>query len=205
MSQCDPEGSCSCKEGVFGIKCDKCAENFYNVTQGCIACPECYQELQANINEFRNETEVITVIIDGIDSNRTNVSFTTRLEEATNLTNSLVEEAEQLKEMELSNIELTHQLHYTADFLAKFITETIASIEEMDITISFVSNRAMSAVSLVDTTRLHLVEISDYLKSETRLYTNQTKELMDILDRMTEIAVEMHATANQHELDASYY
>ena len=205
MSQCDPEGRCSCNDGVFGIKCDKCAENFYDVTQGCIACPECYQELQEKINVFRREIENASVTIDDIDSKRINVSFTTRIDEATQLTSGLVDEAEQLKEMELSNIELTHQLDYTAEFLAKFINETIASIEVMDNMISFVSNQAMSAVFLVDTTRLDLMEISDYLKTETRSYINQTRDLLEILNRMKVIASEMHSIANQHELHVSYY
>ena len=205
MSQCDTEGRCSCKEGVFDIKCDKCAENFYDVTQGCIACSECYQELQEDINVLRSKIENASVIIDDIYSNRVNVQFTTRLDEAIHLTSGLLEEAKQLKVMELSNIELTHQLDYTADYLAKFITETFTDIEVMENMISFVSNQAMAAVFLVNTTTLNLVEVSDYLKSETRLYINQTEKLLNILNKMREVAIEMHAIANQHELQVSYY
>ena len=203
MSQCDSEGRCSCKERVFGVKCDKCAENFYDVTQGCIACPECYQELQESINVSRREIENASIIIDGIDSNRKNVSFTTRLDEATNLTYALVDETERLKDMELSNIELTHQLIYTVDFLTRFITEISASIEVVKNKISFVNQRAMVAVSLTNTTRMNLVEISDYLKGENRSYINQTKELMDIFERMEDIATEMNTIANQHKLQVS--
>ena len=45
--QCDPEGSnslqcdeftgqCNCKENIVGDKCDRCDENKYNITAGCV-------------------------------------------------------------------------------------------------------------------------------------------------------------------------
>ncbi|ESO94175.1 hypothetical protein LOTGIDRAFT_118598, partial [Lottia gigantea] len=36
---CDPDsGQCQCKENIIGLKCDRCADNFYNFSLGCIPC-----------------------------------------------------------------------------------------------------------------------------------------------------------------------
>ena len=37
--QCDDYGNCPCIEGVEGKRCDRCMENKYNITAGCIGKP----------------------------------------------------------------------------------------------------------------------------------------------------------------------
>ena len=34
--QCDDYGNCPCIDGVEGKRCDRCMENHYNITAGCI-------------------------------------------------------------------------------------------------------------------------------------------------------------------------
>jgi len=34
--QCGEDGQCPCKDGVHGMKCDQCEENYYDLAQGCI-------------------------------------------------------------------------------------------------------------------------------------------------------------------------
>jgi len=34
--QCDDYGNCACTEGVEGKRCDRCQENKFNITAGCI-------------------------------------------------------------------------------------------------------------------------------------------------------------------------
>ena len=47
-AQCDPSGKCKCKPGVTGEKCDRCAQNYYNLnTNGCQQC-SCNQEGSAH-------------------------------------------------------------------------------------------------------------------------------------------------------------
>ena len=34
--QCGENGKCMCKEGVLGLKCDMCQENYHNIKAGCV-------------------------------------------------------------------------------------------------------------------------------------------------------------------------
>ena len=34
--QCDDYGNCPCNAGIEGKRCDRCMENKYNITAGCI-------------------------------------------------------------------------------------------------------------------------------------------------------------------------
>lgn len=34
--QCNEDGYCECKEGVLGVKCDECQENYFDISSGCI-------------------------------------------------------------------------------------------------------------------------------------------------------------------------
>ena len=36
FQQCTETGRCICKDGVYGVKCDQCQENYYNLAYGCI-------------------------------------------------------------------------------------------------------------------------------------------------------------------------
>ncbi|KAI6652285.1 Laminin beta/gamma [Oopsacas minuta] len=200
--QCDSQGNCSCLEGVYGAKCDRCGENFYDVTQGCIACPECYQELQENIDAFRSEIINTTIIIDEIESTHINVSFTSRLREATNQVNDLVDEATQLKAMELLDIQLTQQLEYTAHFLRDFITETATSIISLERSVNFIGSQGIATFVLVNNTEDNLLEISQYLINDPRVYLNLTQELVDILSDIRIITKQMQGIANQHQQQA---
>lgn len=78
--ECDPEGSyslqceertgqCLCKDSVEGRKCDRCVENKYNITAGCIDCPPCYRLVQEHITVLRSKVNELRVIIENIGEN----------------------------------------------------------------------------------------------------------------------------------------
>lgn len=68
---CDPRGSrtfncdlitgkCECQSSAFdGNRCDRCAENFYNFTLGCVPCEDCYGLVQKEVHTIRERTERI--------------------------------------------------------------------------------------------------------------------------------------------------
>ena len=197
-NQCNANGVCVCKEGVFGDKCNKCSENFYDVTQGCIPCPECYQELQENINRFRNEIANASVVVTELESTENPIAFTTRLDEATMDVNRLVSEAVQLKEMEQLSLLLTSQLEYTAVYLRNFAADTLTTINMIENQVSFIGSQGIAAVVLVNDTVLNLLEISGYLRTDPRDYLNLTQEIVSVLEEMRDIAVQMRIISSLH-------
>lgn len=65
--QCDSNGSCHCRQGFVGSKCDKCELNYFHnrATHQCDECPACYglvkkqvssQLFVWKINSWRNKT-----------------------------------------------------------------------------------------------------------------------------------------------------
>ena len=49
--QCHSNGTCPCRQGFVGYKCDKCELNHYlnRVTQQCQECPVCYSLIRDQV------------------------------------------------------------------------------------------------------------------------------------------------------------
>ena len=48
--QCDDFGKCKCRAQFAGGQCNRCEENFYNFTSGCLRCDECYNLVQNKVS-----------------------------------------------------------------------------------------------------------------------------------------------------------
>ena len=46
-------GTCRCQTNAIGDKCDMCKENTYNITEGCLNCPPCYDFIKDAADAFR--------------------------------------------------------------------------------------------------------------------------------------------------------
>lgn len=49
--QCDNVGVCQCQDIAIGDKCDICRDGFHFLTEGCIPCPACYEQIATEFNE----------------------------------------------------------------------------------------------------------------------------------------------------------
>lgn len=51
--QCHDNGTCSCRHGFVGYKCDKCKLNYYQnrLTHQCEECPVCYSLIRDQVGE----------------------------------------------------------------------------------------------------------------------------------------------------------
>ena len=198
-NQCDSNGICECREGVFGEKCNKCSENFYDVTQGCIPCSECYQELQERINSFRTEITNASAVVTELESTQNALPFTTRLDNATMDVNTLVNEAKQLKQMEQLSLLLTKQLEYTAVYLRNFVADTLNTINTLKNQVSLVGSQAIGAAVLANETILNMVEMSEYLRNDPRVYLHLAQDIVNVLEVVRDIATQMTVISNLHK------
>ena len=198
-TQCNSQGICACRDGVYGAKCNTCNENFYDVTQGCIPCPECYQELQENINVLRGTIGNLNQSIETIESTHNPIPFTERLDLAAMEVDNIVSEGNRLKQMEQINLLLTSQLEYTAVFLRNFIVETHQRIESIDDRASLIGSQAINAAVLVNETIRNLLQINEYLVNDPREYLNLTQDLVNILNELIQITNQLQSISNLHK------
>lgn len=66
--QCDAFGQCPCNDNVEGRRCDRCKENKYNRTQGCLDCPDCYNLVRDAANEHRAKLARLNEILQQVAS-----------------------------------------------------------------------------------------------------------------------------------------
>jgi coxsackievirus/adenovirus receptor len=93
--QCDAGGSCPCREGVTGRRCDRCAENRYDKKAGCKDCPPCYTLVQMAVDEHRVKLSQIQKLLSEISNNRTlieDANFESELRRVQSEVNRLLED-----------------------------------------------------------------------------------------------------------------
>lgn len=51
-AQCHENGTCVCRPGFVGYKCDRCQENFFLAADGtrCEECPTCYALVKGEVS-----------------------------------------------------------------------------------------------------------------------------------------------------------
>ncbi|XP_071818191.1 laminin subunit beta-1-like isoform X1 [Apostichopus japonicus] len=57
--QCNQDGSCVCKEGVTGYRCDQCDRGYQGDVPVCESCGECFHNWDRIIAELKNETDAL--------------------------------------------------------------------------------------------------------------------------------------------------
>ncbi|XP_059157945.1 laminin subunit gamma-1-like [Physella acuta] len=67
--QCDAYGFCPCKDNVDGRHCDRCMENKYDISAGCLDCPQCYNLVQDEVNRHRGKLRDLAILINKTTNN----------------------------------------------------------------------------------------------------------------------------------------
>lgn len=62
--ECDYLGRCLCKNNIAGDKCDRCQENYSNFTLGCLKCENCYDLVQEQVTDLRDNINMIMFSLD---------------------------------------------------------------------------------------------------------------------------------------------
>lgn len=94
--QCDDYGNCPCNSGIEGKRCDRCMENKYNITAGCIDCPPCYSLVQERVNIHRGKLRELNNLILNIGNDPdafNDTQFTEQIGKVNDSINILLNEA----------------------------------------------------------------------------------------------------------------
>lgn len=63
--QCHSNGTCHCRQGFVGYKCDKCEMNYFHnrATHQCEECPVCYGLVKKQVSLWQREFMFVTVCV----------------------------------------------------------------------------------------------------------------------------------------------
>ena len=54
-TQCDTMGQCTCRAGVVGLQCDRCARGTTGTFPDCVPCGECYDTWEVEVSAIEDE------------------------------------------------------------------------------------------------------------------------------------------------------
>ncbi|XP_063686656.1 laminin subunit gamma-1-like isoform X2 [Bolinopsis microptera] len=66
--QCDSDGQCDCKGTVQGKQCDICPSNMFDISEGCLNCPDCYSLVDREVDLLKVKLEELKEIMSDVDA-----------------------------------------------------------------------------------------------------------------------------------------
>lgn len=211
-SECDRlTGQCPCKNtNIVGIKCDKCRENYHDISSGCVECDTCYQIVQLGVDHHRKELTDLTDMINKIENNPEIIkddNFAKQLLELINRVNGLLRQAETAQGIEstlLSQFETllarVKKIKGITDVIDKYLKSTRPMLNEAAANITI-------AEDILRRIQEEALKAEKYIMTEGMTALAKARERADRLgkqsQKMAEMAKESRQLADQHEADAA--
>lgn len=193
--QCDQYGYCPCRPNVDGRRCDRCQENKYNMSAGCLDCPQCYNLVQEQVTIHRGKLRDLTALINNIGNNPSlfnDSEFLSVLGQVNSSINVLLDEArgastgdgtigQQLQELKEALREVLEKCGQITRSIAAASAQSKDSVRDIEV--------AEAAIRRAETS---LREADDYISREGRQALAQALEALQQFGKqsqqMTEIA-----------------
>lgn len=196
-------GTCTCKPKIGGRQCDRCHENAYNTSRGCVDCPECYRLVYEEVEQLRGSATTLEDTIDRLrNGNIGDVSFAERLSEAENRALGFLTEATEAREIEKNLTEEIKGLNETLNHLERVLRhELVPDLNELstDLT-STLANRStiQSLISLIrDAVRHSHNVLNMSISLSLREAKSMVEELIDLVPWFSELAMNFTSEANR--------
>ncbi|XP_048395303.2 laminin subunit gamma-1-like [Stegostoma tigrinum] len=113
--QCRDDGTCDCKSGVFGAKCNQCAgDTYYNSTTGCQECPRCYQAVKSKVMKHKNVVRDLEILISKVKTNgnpSNDKDFDERLKKTSVVLNRMITDAKKTEMDDENNLDQLKNLN----------------------------------------------------------------------------------------------
>lgn len=204
-------GQCECKNpNIVGLKCDKCRENYRDLSIGCVECDTCYQIVQLGVEHHRRELNDLTDLINKIENNPEIIkdeNFARQLLDLINRVNGLLRQAETAQGIEstlLSQFETllarVKKIKGITDVINKYLNSTRPQLDEA------VGNVTI-AEELLRRIQEEALKAEKYILTEGMTALAKARERADRMgkqsEKMSEMAKESRKLADQHEQDAA--
>lgn len=204
-------GQCECKNpNIVGVKCDKCRENYHDLSIGCVECDTCYQIVQLGVEHHRKELNDLTDLINKIENNPEIIkddNFARQLLDLINRVNGLLRQAETAQGIEstlLSQFETllarVKKIKGITDVINKYLNSTRPQLDEA------IGNVTI-AEELLRRIQEEALKAEKYILTEGMTALAKARERADRMGKqsqqMAEMAKESRKLADQHEQDAA--
>lgn len=204
----ETSGKCTCKPKIGGRQCDRCHENAYNTSRGCVDCPECYRLIYEEVQQLRVKADALESTIKRLQNGDIgDASFAQRLSNATKHVDGIVAEAEEAREKEknltmqisglnetLNNLEgvLVHELTPTMNSLSGNLTSVLADRNITDRLISQIRDAVNYGHRVLNMSIDHSVKETESL----------SKYLNSMVPRLSELANNLTIGASRQNSSA---
>lgn len=207
--QCRDNGQCECLANVEGRRCERCRENKFNRTAGCIDCPACYGLIQDSVNGHRGKLNQLRLLLEEIQNSPVEVEdqkFETQLEELIARTEALVSDA---RRMGSDGRNLVNSLTTLKNRLArvKELTSLVdGRMEGLNNLVNFGKQNMSLAEDIIEKANLILSEAKKTFDHEGRTALEHARERFKRYgqqsERMSRISLESVALADKIEKEA---
>lgn len=204
-------GQCECKNSnIVGLKCDKCRENYHDLSSGCIECDKCYQIVKLGVEHHRKELADLTDMINKIENNPEIIkddSFMKQLLNLLNRVNNLLRQAETAQGLEstlLAQFETllarVNKVKGITGSIEKYLNSTRPLLDEA-------GGNVTIAEDLLRRIQEEALKAERYIKVEGMTALRKAQERADKLgkqsQKMSDMAKESRQLADKHEQDAA--
>lgn len=211
-TECDRlTGQCECRNtNIVGTKCDKCRENYYDLSAGCLECDRCYQIVQIGVDHHRKILNDLLDLVNRIENNPEIIrdeNFAKQLLDLMNRVNGLLREAEAAQGIEST---LLIQFQNLLDRVKKIkgITEIINKhLQSTRPMLNIADGNITIAEDLLRRIQEEALKAEKHIMTEGMIALAKARERADKLGKqslkMSEMAKESRRLADQHEADAA--
>lgn len=204
-------GQCKCKNpNIVGVKCDKCRENYHDLSAGCIECDTCYQIVQLGVDHHRRELNNLTDMINQLENNPEIMKledFKRQLLDLINRVKDLLRQAENAQGIEstlLAQFETllarVKKIKGITEGINKYMSSTEPVLKEA-------SGNITIAEEILRRIQEEAAKAERHLMTEGMLALAKARERADRLgkqsQKMSDMAKESRQLADQHEQDAA--
>ncbi|XP_015787110.1 laminin subunit gamma-1-like [Tetranychus urticae] len=202
--QCRENGQCECIANVEGRRCERCRENKFNRTAGCIDCPACYGLIQDSVNGHRSKLNQLRLLLEEIQNSPAEVEdkkFETQLQELIERTEKLVLDA---RRMGSDGRNLVGSLSTLRNRLARVKELTLlvdSRMEGLNNLINFGKQNMSLAEDIIDRAEAILSDAKKIFESEGRPALERARDRFrrygQQSSRMSEISLEAISLSNK--------
>ncbi|XP_072130077.1 laminin subunit gamma-1-like isoform X1 [Mobula birostris] len=200
-SQCRGDGTCSCKPGVFGDRCNQCAGNsYYNSTTGCEVCPDCYLSVKNKILKHKNVIRDLEIVISKLITNGRPVNdkdLEARMRKASEVLHKMMTMAKEIENDDENNLDELKSLNNKLGTESYRLNNIGKSVDEIRRLILNYEDRVQNTDQLLSNVRTKIRQSRTEIDQMPSLPTNPSGGTVPSV-----LADEARRLADKHQKDA---
>ena len=195
-TQCDSAGQCTCREGIVGMQCDRCARGTTGTYPDCFPCGECYDTWEAEVQDIEDEINMLAAKAQNIHLGAANLTEEELQEIFSELRDDL-REAERLARSSPDSDKEIRDLTKTLEELSKALQEKSQDLDELNEKIDDIDQDTVDTLASLDSLNVKLDDFRDATNSLAEKAMTLSAANLDEALKIVEDAAERSIEAKQ--------